>query len=230
MVNDPRQYDDLAGEWWRARGAFCALHWLAAARAGVLPPGSPGGRLLDVACGGGLMAPYVAASGYLHVGIDIAAQTTAIAADHGVLAVRGDALRLPFADDAFDVVIAGEILEHVLEPEALVGEAARVLRPGGIFICDSLADTRLCRFLLVTVGERLPVVPAGIHDPNLFVNPRRIVRACAEHAIDLHVRGLRPSVVDAFGWLAQRRILVRLRPTRFTGVVWQGFGVHGPRG
>ncbi|HEX7095581.1 MAG TPA: methyltransferase domain-containing protein, partial [Acidimicrobiales bacterium] len=146
--NDPRQYDDLAAEWWRPRGAFCALHWLAAARAELVPAAArEGAVLLDVACGGGLLAPHVATKGYRHVGVDIGACATQIAREHGVVAVRGDVLRLPLAEETADVVVAGEILEHVPDPDALVAEAARVLRPGGVFVCDSLADTKLCKLL-----------------------------------------------------------------------------------
>jgi 2-polyprenyl-6-hydroxyphenyl methylase/3-demethylubiquinone-9 3-methyltransferase len=182
--------------------------------------------LVDIACGGGLLAPHAAAKGYRHIGVDIGERATAIATTHGVSAVRGDALRLPIASDSADVVVAGEILEHVADPEALIAEAARVLRPGGLFICDSLADTRLCKLLMVDIAERLPFVPAGIHDPRLFVDPRRIVRACARADIRLDVRGLRPSIVDGLAWLAGRRDNVAMHPTRFTGVVWQGIGVR----
>lgn len=227
--NDPAQYDDLADEWWRPRGAFCALHWLAEARAGVVPNASrPGAVLLDVACGGGLLAPHVAAKGYRHVGIDIGVAAPAVARAHGVTVVRGDALRLPIADESVDVVVAGEILEHVREPDRLVAEAARVLRPGGTFVCDSLADTRLCKFAMVTVGERLRLAPPGIHDPDLFVAPRAIADACRSRGIDLTVRGLRPHVWDGLAWLARRRDHVRMVPTRLTNVVWQGYGVKAP--
>lgn len=227
--NDPAQYDDLVDEWWRPRGAFCALHWLADARAQVVPQAStPGAVLLDVACGGGLLAPHVASKGYLHVGVDLGVMSLSVAREHGVTVVRGDALRLPIADEAVDVVVAGEILEHVCEPRVLIAEAARVLRPGGTFVCDSLANTRLCKFLMVTVAERLALAPRGIHDPELFVSPSAIARACRAHGIDLTVRGLRPSVPQLVAWLARHRDEVRMSPTRLTNVVWQGYGVKAP--
>lgn len=222
--NDPGQYDELAGEWWKPRGAFCALHWLAQARGAVLPDDGADKVLVDVGCGGGLLAPYAAAKGYRHIGVDIGERAVSIAANHGVSAVRGDARRLPIASNAADVVVAGEILEHVSDPEALIAESARVLRPGGLFVCDSLADTRLCKVLMVDIAERLPFVPTGIHDPDLFVDPARIVRACAREGIALQVRGLRPAALETIMWLARRRDSVTMHPFRFTGVVWQGFG------
>jgi 2-polyprenyl-6-hydroxyphenyl methylase/3-demethylubiquinone-9 3-methyltransferase len=212
--NDPAQYDDLAAEWWRPRGAFEPLHWLARARADLIPPGD--GVLLDVCCGGGLLAPHVRTKGYRHVGVDIGASAVRIAREHGVATVRGDVLRLPVRDESATVVVAGECFEHVRDLDRMVGEIARVLKPGGTLVCDTLADNRLCKTLLVTIGERLPFVPAGIHDPDLFVDPGRLQRICADHGIALKVRGLRPSLT--------LRGEVRMVPMRWTGVLYQGVG------
>ena len=221
--NDPGQYDDLAGEWWRPRGAFEPLHWLAKARAALVPTGT--GLLLDVACGGGLLAPHVATKGYRHVGVDLGASATRIAREHGVTTVRGDVTRLPVDTARADVVVAGEIFEHVRDLDGTVAEIARVLKPGGTLVCDTLSDTWLSRFVMVTLAERLPWVPAGIHDPGLFVHPDRLQRLCRDHGIDLKVRGLRPAVTDGLLWQARLRDEVRMLPTRWTGVVYQGLGV-----
>jgi 2-polyprenyl-6-hydroxyphenyl methylase/3-demethylubiquinone-9 3-methyltransferase len=70
------------------------------------------------------------------------------------------------------------------------------------------------------------VVPAGIHDPALFVAPARLVGLFAGHGIDLRLSGLRPSVPQGLAWLAGRRRDVTMRGTRFTGVVYQGIGTR----
>ncbi|MCA1822739.1 MAG: methyltransferase domain-containing protein [Mycobacteriales bacterium] len=225
--NDPAQYDDLAAEWWKPRGAFAALHWLAAARGALIPLPDPQAAgepmLLDVACGGGLLAPHV--RGYRHVGVDIGEQATRVARDHGVAVARCDVAALPVRDASVDVVVAGEIFEHVADLDRVVGEIARVLRPGGTLVCDTLAATRLARFLLVTLAERIPgVAPRGIHDAALFVDPRRLTSVCARHHIRLRVRGLRPVVRDALLWRIGRRADVRMRPMRYVGVLYQGVG------
>jgi 2-polyprenyl-6-hydroxyphenyl methylase/3-demethylubiquinone-9 3-methyltransferase len=68
--NDPRQYDDLAGEWWRPGGGFEILHWLAEARGALVPrAGRSGAVLVDAGCGGGLLAPHVRRLGYRHIGV-----------------------------------------------------------------------------------------------------------------------------------------------------------------
>ncbi|MEO5837338.1 MAG: methyltransferase domain-containing protein [Acidimicrobiales bacterium] len=227
--NDPLLYDDLADEWWKPHGAFAPLHWLATARAGLVPQARrPSSVLLDLACGAGLLAPRVADKGHHHVGVDIGESTTRLARAHGVDVVRGDVCDLPFAAQTFDVVVAGEIFEHVVDLESTIAEIGRVLRPGGMLVCDTLADTRRCAFWLVTVGERLPVVPRGIHDPKLFVNPQRLQRLCAEAGIELTLRGLRPSIPEVLAWLAHRRDEATMRITKSVGMVYQGFGVKKP--
>jgi 2-polyprenyl-6-hydroxyphenyl methylase/3-demethylubiquinone-9 3-methyltransferase len=223
--NDPRQYDDLADQWWGGeRSAFAALHWLAVARARLIPPAPPGGGLLlDLACGGGLLAPHV--TGYRHLGVDLTASATRIARDHGVVVVQGDVLNVPVRDGCADVVVAGEIFEHVPDLPRAVAEAVRVLRPGGTVVIDTLANTRVCKLLMVTLAERFAVVPTGIHDSDLFVSPSRLRELFAEHGVDITLQGLRPRVVDGLAWVLRVRSDVRLTPTRSTSIVFQGVGV-----
>lgn len=226
LPNDPGLYDDLADEWWKPRGAFAPLHWLATSRAALVPQADRSGSvLLDLGCGGGLLAPRILAKGHHHVGADIGASATRISRSHGIDVVRSDVAALPFASGTVDVVVAGEILEHVHDLEGVVAEIGRVLRPNGVLICDTLADTRRCAFWLVTVGERLPVVPRGVHDPALFVDPARLQRMCADVGIELEVNGLRPTVMHLLPWLFRRRDEVVMRPCRSVAMVYQGFGV-----
>jgi 2-polyprenyl-6-hydroxyphenyl methylase/3-demethylubiquinone-9 3-methyltransferase len=227
--NDPLLYDRLASEWWKPRGAFAPLHWLATARAALVPQAEhTKSILLDVGCGGGLLAPRVASKGHRHIGVDIGDSATRLSADHGIAALRSDVHTLPFASRSIDVVVAGEIFEHVHDLETVVSEIGRVLRPGGVLVCDTLADTRRCAFWLVTIGERLPVVPRGVHDPALFVNPARLRQFCAKAGIRLTMTGLRPAVAQVVPWLLGRRDEVVMRPTRSLGMVYQGFGVKLP--
>ncbi|EEP72061.1 methyltransferase [Micromonospora sp. ATCC 39149] len=233
--NDPRQYDELADEWWRPDGAFAMLHWLARARAALVPPATrPHALLVDLGCGAGLLAPHLAGKGYRHVGVDLTRSALAQAAEHGVTPVNGDATAVPLADGCADVVAAGELLEHVPDWRRAVAEACRLLRPGGLLVLDTLNDTVLSRLVAVEVGERLPTVPRGIHDPRLFVDDRALVAECARHGVDLRVRGVRPELRGTLRWLV-RRIrgtgpsagrAPRIRPTWSTAVLYQGRGVR----
>lgn len=224
--NDLGQYDDLVGEWWRPDGAFAMLHWLAAARAALIPPASRDGAVLvDLGCGGGLLAPHVADRGYRHVGVDLVSSALAEAGRHGVTPVRGDASAVPLADGCADVVSAGELLEHVPDPRRALAEACRLLRPGGLLVLDTIARTWLARLVAVTIAERVPGgAPQGIHDPALFVPPKLVVAECARHGVRLAVRGIRPHPGQFLRWLATRRGAVRMVPTWSTAILYQGHG------
>jgi 2-polyprenyl-6-hydroxyphenyl methylase / 3-demethylubiquinone-9 3-methyltransferase len=225
--NDPGQYDDLAAEWWRPGGVFAMLHWIAEARARLVPPArEPAAVLVDIGCGAGLLSPHLAGKGYRHIGIDLTRSALHQAAAHGVTAINADAGRLPLRDGVADVVSAGEILEHVPDRPAVIAEVCRVLKPGGLLVLDTLNATAISRFLAVTVAERVPGgAPPGIHDPDLFVPRRVLVDECARHGVQLTTRGIRPAIGQMVRWMVTRRGDVAMVPTRSTAVLYQGIGV-----
>lgn len=227
--NDPEQYDELADVWWDLSGPFALLHAIAAARADLIPPAPrPGSVLVDLGCGAGLLAPHIRDHGYRHVGLDITASALHQAADHCVLTIRADVLALPLPDGVADVVVAGEILEHVTDLGQAVAEACRILRPGGVLVLDTLADTALARVLAVHIAERIPGgAPKGIHDPALFVNRAELRAACARGGVDVVLRGLRPSIPGVLRRLLRRRDRVGVVPTWSTAVLFQGHGIKG---
>jgi SAM-dependent methyltransferase len=91
-------------------------------------------QLLDIGCGTGWLAEHFAH----YTGIDGSGEAVEIAVGEGRNVVRGDVDdRLPFAEEAFDAVVMKDLLEHVTDPVALVREARRVLRPGGLVFASS---------------------------------------------------------------------------------------------
>jgi len=224
--NDPAQYDELVDHWWRHDGEFAALHWLAASRAEHIPAAArPDAVLVDLACGGGLMGPYVGRLCYRHIGVDIGRSGLLLAREHGVTPVLGSVLQVPLADGCADVVLAGEILEHVADHAGVLAECARLLRPGGVLVLDALASGRLSVLINVHLLERLPGgPPRGLHDPALFVDRKSLLAAADRLGLDLDLVGLRPSMREAIGWVLGRRMLVRMKPIRSTAVVFAGYG------
>ncbi len=223
--NDLRQYDQLADEWWDPAGEFAALHWIAVSRGALIPaPPTGGGTLLDVACGGGLLAPHVP-PGYRHVGVDLVSSALTAAAGHGVEPIVADARALPFDDGAFDVVVAGEILEHLVDVEAAVAELCRVVAPGGRIVIDTIADTRWARWTMVTMAERLPGgPPRRCHDPELFVDPDRLRELFAAGGVEMRLHGLMPAPLQFLRFAATGHGRVRMRRTRSLSGLYAGVG------
>ena len=225
--DDPTRYDELAHLWWDRRGPFAMLQWIVGARSTFIPPATrPAAVLLDVACGGGLLAPHICGLGYRHVGVDLSMPSLTVARHHAVHAVCGDARTLPVPDETVDVVVAGECLEHVSDPAGVVAELCRVLRPHGILVLDTIASTLLARFVAGYLVERLPGgPPRGLHDPELFVDRRWLIEECQRHGVALRLFGLRPSVSAWLAWLVGRRSTARMVTTRSTAVLFGGVGV-----
>lgn len=224
--NDTQQYVDLRDEWWKPRGAFAMLHWIAAARAAHVPPATHDRSVLvDIGCGAGVLAPHVVSLGHRHIGIDVVEQSLLQARDRGIVPVVADATRLPLRSETADVVVAGEVLEHVTDPERLLSEVLRVLKPGGTLVMDTIADTWWGRFTAITVGERIPAgPPPRLHDGALFVDRAGLVRACAAGGVPVTVTGLKPAALDYVRWLLRRRDDVRMVPSRITAGLFQAYG------
>jgi 2-polyprenyl-6-hydroxyphenyl methylase/3-demethylubiquinone-9 3-methyltransferase len=231
--NDIGQYDDLVEHWDDPEGAFAMLFWLAEARASLIPPGH--GVLVDVACGGGLLAPHVRDLGYRHVGVDLSVSGLRTARRKGVEVVQGDAAHLPLPSASADVVVAGEVLEHVPDLPAVVAEVCRVLRPGGLVVVDTIAATTFGRLSSIVVAERIPGgPPPGIHDPALFVDREQLLAEFGRHGVPLRLTGLRlPAMAYLrWAWARSRRgparsaplPPVRMRSTRSTAGLFQGVG------
>ncbi len=169
------------------------------------------------------MAPH--ASSYRHVGVDLSASALRVARQHAVLAVRSDATRLPLCDGTASVVVAGELLEHVRDLDAVVAEVSLVLRSGGTVVIDTINATRSSRLALVGIAERLPGgPPPRIHDPDLFVCPNRLGRLFAQQNVNLRVWGIRPSARGYARFLADRKRPARMVPTRSVALVYQAVG------
>lgn len=198
---DPREVERfaaLAAEWWNPRGKMRVLHkfnpvrlaWLReklVAHFGRDPRSLrplAGLRLLDIGCGGGLIAEPLARMGASVVAIDPAERNIAIAGLHaresGVdvdyRATTAEALA--DSGERFDVVLAMEVVEHVADIGLFLSRAAEMVKPGGLMAAATLNRTKRS-FALAIVGAEyvLGWLPRGTHDWNRFVTPDELAEA-----------------------------------------------------
>lgn len=188
---DVARFSAIADQWWDPHGKFAPLHRLNPARLGFIRqhclerfgvrggPRAPftGLRLLDIGCGGGLVAEPMTRLGFQVTAIDAAAESVAVAKTHAAALGLAIDYRLTTAEaltgePPFDVVLALEIIEHVTDPRAFVAECARLLAPNGLLIVATLNRTLRALALGKIAAEYvLRWVPAGAHDWRKFLTP-----------------------------------------------------------
>jgi ubiquinone biosynthesis O-methyltransferase len=206
--NDLSIYDRFADVWWEGSPRWLrTLRAMVPARLAHFDPIAGdwrGRRVLDLGCGGGFMAEALARRGALVVGVDPSAPAIAVARRHAAaagLAIDyrvGTGEAIPLADGAVDIVVCVDVLEHVEDLARVVGEVARVLAPGGLFLFDTIDRTALASFVMVTLGEGvLRLVPRGTHDPARFVRPAELGGLLAAAGLAAGpCRGFGPRGVD----------------------------------
>ncbi len=199
---DPREvakFAAMAARWWDPEGEFRPLHALNPLRlryveehAGPLA----GARVLDVGCGGGLLAEAMAARGAQVTGIDAAAEVLEAARLHlkesGLEVDYRQATAEELAEahpGAFDVVTCMEMLEHVPDPASVIAALARLVRPGGVVLLSTINRTPQA-FLGAIVGAEylLRWLPRGTHEYAKLIRPaelERWLRAAGLHLEDL---------------------------------------------
>lgn len=183
--NDLSIYDTYADHWWdRSQRWLRTLQNLVPARLKYFDriANWPGKTVLDLGCGGGFMSEALAMRGSNVTGIDPAEKAIAIAQRHAALQnlsiryLAGTGEKLPVADASMDYVVCVDVLEHVVDLDQVIGEVRRVLRPGGIFLFDTINRTWLAALVVVFFGERIfRILPVGTHDPAKFIRPAELV-------------------------------------------------------
>ena len=202
MRNDLTIYDEVADQWWSDD-----IRWVRTLK--NLVPGRLSWmdkhinwrekQVLDLGCAGGFMAEALADRGAIVTGIDPAEDSIAAARAHAEESGRkiaydvGVGEALPYDETAFDAVVCVDVLEHVQDLPQVLAEIARVLRPGGLVLFDTINRNPLARLATITVAEDvLGLLPRGSHDPEMFIKPREL-----RHAMT--VAGLAPGPFTGLG-------------------------------
>ena len=165
----------------------------------------PAGKVvIDVGCGGGLMAEEIARLGADVIGVDPSAASIATARAHATasgLAIDyriGAGEHLPAGDACADVVYCVDVLEHVADLDAVLGETARVLKPGGLYLFDTINRTRLSKLIMIKLSQEWAAtawMPSGLHDWDQFITPAELSESLARHGLDQHdLTGMSPGI------------------------------------
>ena len=185
------KFSALAHRWWDPTSEFRPLHEinpLRLAHIETLVGGLAGKRVLDVGCGGGILAESMAAKGATVTGIDLAEKPLKVALLHRLETGSAVDYRLVSAESladeapgAFDVVTCMEMLEHVPDPPSTVRACARLARPGGTVVFSTI-NRNAKSFLFAIVGAEyvLNLLPKGTHEYARFIRPSELSRACRD--------------------------------------------------
>ena len=226
MRNDLTIYNTVADRWWSDD-----IRWVRTLK--NLVPGRlawfdrhmdwQGRDVLDLGCAGGFMAEALALRGANVTGIDPAADAIDAARAHA----RESGLRigydvgvgeaLPYESASFDAVVCVDVLEHVADLAKVLSEVVRTLRPGGLFLFDTINRNPLARLATITVAEDvLRLLPRGTHDPAMFIRPTEL-RAAMQRA------GLVPGPITGLGPRGlNRRLDLVFGPLPLTAILYMG--------
>lgn len=205
---DPQEiqkFADLASRWWDLEGEFKPLHQINPLRTDYImqhSQGLSGKKVIDVGCGGGILAESMAKHGATVTGIDMGEAPLEIARLHGLETgtvvdyQQSTAEEFALAHPAqFDVVTCMEMLEHVPDPESVVQACFRLVKPGGHVFFSTL-NRNIKSYLMAIVGAEyvLGLVPKGTHQHAKFIKPSELMAwldqtpLVVKHMTGLHLK------------------------------------------
>ena len=178
------KFDALASRWWDPDGEFRPLHEINPLRLDWIRQYADlnGRSVVDIGCGGGILAESMAAAGADVTGIDMAEGPLAVARLHQVESGAGVDYRQSTAEELatanagqYDIVTCLEMLEHVPSPAQIIGSVHTLLRPGGLAFFSTInRNPKSFVFAIVGAEYVLKLLPAGTHEYRKFIRPSEL--------------------------------------------------------
>ena len=207
------KFSDLAHRWWDLESEFRPLHQINPIRLAWIESLVPleGKRILDIGCGGGILADAMARKGGDVLGIDLSTKALKVAQLHALEAqtkgvqykeISAEALAAQ-QPGSFDVVTCMEMLEHVPDPSSIVKACATLVKPGG-HVFFSTINRNVKAFLFAIVGAEyvLNLLPRGTHEYAKLIKPSELASYCREASLDLQqTKGLQYNPFSRHYWL-----------------------------
>jgi len=195
---DPKElakFSELAHRWWDPAGEFRPLHQINPLRLAWIEgkAGLAGKEVLDVGCGGGILAEAMARSGARVKGIDLAEKPLNVAELHRLESGVAVAYEAASAEalaarepGRYDVVTCMEVLEHVPDPSSTVHACAALAKPGGrVFFATINRNPKSYLFAIVGAEYVLGLLPKGTHDYAKFIRPSELARWCRSGGLEV---------------------------------------------
>ena len=214
---DPQElakFSELAHRWWDPESEFRPLHQINPLRLDWISSLVPlaGKRVLDVGCGGGILADSMARRGADVLGIDLASKPLKVAQLHAMeagtpsIAYREVAVEALAQESpaAFDVVTCMEMLEHVPDPSSVVRACAALVKPGGwVFFSTINRNPKSFLFAIVGAEHLLKLLPKGTHEYARFIRPSELGRWSRDAGLDASgARGLEYNPITRRYWMS----------------------------
>ena len=208
------KFSALAAKWWDPTSEFKPLHEINPLRLNWIDSIAPlaGKRVLDIGCGGGILAEAMAQKGASVMGIDLADKPLKVAALHKLESGVPVDYECIGAEDlaaresgTFDVITCMEMLEHVPDPASTVRACAALVRPGGQVFFSTI-NRNPKAYLLAIIGAEyvLRLLPRGTHDYAKLIRPSELARFCRAARLDTGaVSGMSYNPLTGRYWLGK---------------------------
>lgn len=190
------KFEALAHKWWDRNSEFKPLHDINPLRANYIDQRSPvaGKKLIDIGCGGGILAEAMAQRGAIVTAIDMGEAPLSVAKLHQLESGLEIDYRQTTAEDIaneqpaqYDVVSCLEMLEHVPDPSSVVRACAALVKPGGhLFFSTINRNPKSYLFSIIGAEYLLKLLPKGTHDYNKFIRPSELGQAIREAGLQLN--------------------------------------------
>lgn len=221
------KFSDLAHRWWDPESEFRPLHQINPLRLAwieQLAGGLAGKQVLDVGCGGGILADSMARKGAEVLGIDLATKALRVAQLHALEAQTSGVTYREVAAEAlaaesparFDVVTCMEMLEHVPNPASVVAACSTLVKPGGwVFFSTLNRNPKAFLFAILGAEYVLNLLPRGTHEYAKFIRPSELASYCRRADLALeHSKGMAYNPLTRRYWLNQDTSVNYLLATR----------------
>jgi len=190
------KFSDLAHRWWDKDGEFRPLHEINPLRLEWINSLCPlkGQQVLDVGCGGGILADAMARLGAQVTGIDLATKALRVAQLHALEAQTPNVQYREVSVEAlaeqqpgsFDAVTCMEMLEHVPDPGSIISACATLVKPGGMVFFSTLNRKPKAYLLAIVAAEHvLQMLPKGTHDYKTFIKPSELSQSARAAGLEL---------------------------------------------